>query len=69
MLKFLKEEKKLSEISSIEKNFLIACILIEGAKSDDDLGEDEIESIKSILSKKFKLGDTKINKLFSDALK
>ena len=69
MLNFLKEKKKLSEISSSDRNLLIACILVEGAKSDDDLGADEIISIKNILSKKFKLGETKTDKLFSDALK
>lgn len=69
MLNFLKEKKKLSQISSNDKNFLIACILVEGAKSDDDLGDDEIISIKKILSKKFKLGDIETNKLFSDAIK
>ena len=69
MLSFLnKKNVKLDDISSDDKNLLVACILIEGAKSDDLLLDEEVNSIKKILSTKLNLENDDVNILFSKAL-
>lgn len=69
MLSFLnKKDVKLDNISSDDKNLLVACILIEGAKSDDLLLDEEVNSIKKILSTKLNLENDDVNILFSKAL-
>ena len=69
MLDFLnKKDVKLDDISSDDKNLLVACILIEGAKSDDLLLDEEVNSIKKILSTKLNLENNDVEILFSKAL-
>ena len=69
MLSFLnKKNVKLDDISSDDKNLLVACILIEGAKSDDLLLDEEVNSIKKILSTKLNLENDDVDILFSKAL-
>ncbi len=69
MLSFLnKKNVKLDDISSDDKNLLVACILIEGAKSDDLLLDEEVNSIKKILSTKLNLENNDVDILFSKAL-
>ena len=69
MLSFLnKTNVKLDDISSDDKNLLVACILIEGAKSDDLLLDEEVNSIKKILSTKLNLENNDVDILFSKAL-
>ena len=69
MLSFLnKKNVKLDDISSDDKNLLVACILIEGAKSDDLLLDEEVNSIKKILSTKLNLENNDVDILFSRAL-
>ena len=69
MLSFLnKKDVKLDDISSDDKNLLVACILIEGAKSDDLLLDEEVNSIKKILSTKLNLENNDVDILFSKAL-
>ena len=69
MLDFLnKKNVKLNDISSDNKNLLVACILIEGAKSDDLLLDEEVNSIKKILSTKLNLENNDVEILFSKAL-
>tara|TARA_B100000886_G_C20405346_1_gene484504 strand:- start:998 stop:1447 length:450 start_codon:yes stop_codon:yes gene_type:complete len=69
MLSFLKKKNvQLDDISSDDKNLLVACILIEGAKSDDLLVDEEVSSIKKILSTKLNLGSNDVEILYSKAL-
>ena len=69
MLNFLnKKNVQLDDISSDDKNLLVACILIEGAKSDDLLLDEEVNSIKKILSTKLNLENNDVDILFSKAL-
>ena len=69
MLDFLnKKDVQLDDISSDDKNLLVACILIEGAKSDDLLLDEEVNSIKKILSTKLNLENNDVEILFSKAL-
>lgn len=69
MLSFLNNKNvKLDDISSDDKNLLVACILIEGAKSDDLLLDEEVNSIKKILSTKLNLENNDVDILFSKAL-
>jgi len=69
MLNFLKKKNvQLDDISSDDKNLLVACILIEGAKSDDLLVDEEVSSIKKILSTKLNLGSNDVEILYSKAL-
>ena len=69
MLSFLnKKNVQLDDISSDDKNLLVACILIEGAKSDDLLLDEEVNSIKKILSTKLNLENNDVDILFSKAL-
>ena len=58
----------MDDISSDDKNLLVACILIEGAKSDDLLLDEEVNSIKKILSTKLNLENNDVDILFSKAL-
>ena len=68
MLNFLnKKNVQLDDISSDDKNLLVACILIEGAKSDDLLLDEEVNSIKKILSTKLNLENNDVDILFSKA--
>ena len=55
----------MDDISSDDKNLLVACILIEGAKSDDLLLDKEVNSIKKILSTKLNLENNDVDILFS----
>ncbi|MBD74675.1 MAG: hypothetical protein CMM96_04220 [Rickettsiales bacterium] len=69
VLNFLnKKNVQLDDISSDDKNLLVACILIEGAKSDDLLLDEEVNSIKKILSTKLNLENNDVDILFSKAL-
>ena len=68
MLDFLKKTVQLDDISPDDKNLLVACILIEGAKSDDLLVDEEVSSIKKILSTKLNLESNEVEILYSKAL-
>ncbi len=70
MLNFLEKFKNENEtdISSNDKNILIASILIECAKSDHDFSSEEKNQIKTLLKKKLNINDDKFNSVFSEAL-
>ena len=70
MLNFLEKFKNENEtdISSNDKNILIASILIECAKSDHDFSSEEKNQIKTLLKKNLNINDDKFNSVFSEAL-
>ncbi len=71
MFDIFKEKKKI-DLSSLDKNtkeILVASILVECAKSDGVLGNDEEQKIKTILSKKLNLNDQELKEIFDEALK
>ncbi len=70
MFDFFKKNKlEIKNLPVNDRHLLVACILIESAKSDDKLLEKEINSIKSILIKKLNLDNEQVEELFSNALK
>tara|TARA_E500000178_G_C16767721_1_gene637690 strand:- start:5 stop:457 length:453 start_codon:yes stop_codon:yes gene_type:complete len=66
--KKLKASKKIDEFSLDEKKILIASILIECAKEDGNISEDETHQIKLVLIKKLKLSDKDVKELISEAI-
>ena len=72
MLNFLKKKieqtNSMDEFDSDEKKFLIASILIECAKEDGEISNEETDQIKLVLSQKLKLSEEKINEIVSEAI-
>ena len=64
------ENIKINECKKEKKLFLIACILIEIAKSDDNFDDNELSNIKDILKRNnHAITTTEIDDIFNDALK
>lgn len=72
MLKFFKDKidnsESLTDLNLDEKKFLIASILIECAKEDGKMSDDETNQIKLILTHKLKLTSEDIEKLLYEAI-
>ena len=72
MLNFLKKKiektNSIKEFDSDEKKFLIASILIECAKEDGEISDEETDQIKLVLSQKLELSEEKINEIVSEAI-
>ena len=72
MLNFLKKKieqtNSIDEFDSDEKKFLIASILIECAKEDGEISNEETDQIKLVLSQKLELSEEKINEIVSEAI-
>lgn len=67
--KFFKKDEKINECQKEKKLFLIACVLIEIAKSDDNFDDKELLNIKDILKRnKPPITDNEIDSIFNDAL-
>ena len=72
MLPFLKKFKKehnTEDVPDNEKNILITSLLIECAKGDYDVSDQEISKIKNLIQKKLKIDQSNINLIFDKALK
>ncbi len=68
--KFFKEDEKINECQKEKKLFLIACILIEIAKSDDNFDDNELLNIKNILKRNNpSMSIEEIDGIFNNALK
>ena len=66
--KFKNDKTELTGATSEEKNILIASLLIECAKEDDDFSDDEIIKIKSLLNTKLNIDNNDVNAIFDAAL-
>ena len=65
----LKENKgHIESASDEEKGIMIATLLVEAAKSDDDFAEEEITKIKKIVSNKLHFDEELTNSIFDKAL-
>ena len=67
--KLKSEDLKTQELSSIDKAILIATLLVECARSDDNFKETEKEQIKKILKNKLHLDSTEVEKCFETKLR
>ena len=65
--KLRKEDLKTQELSSIDKAILIATLLVECARSDDNFKDKEKEQIKKILKNKLHLDSTEVEKCLETA--
>ena len=65
--KLKSENLKTQELSSTDKAILIATLLVECARSDDNFTDTEKEQIKKILKNKLHLDSSEVDKCFETA--
>ena len=69
IFKNLKENKgDIESASNEEKGIMIATLLVEAAKSDDEFADEEITKIKKIVSNKLHFDEELTNSIFDKAL-